>query len=179
MRAATRREPLRGRLQHDPHRRRHRSQHLQLGAGHHPGIEVRQQAGLVEHELRAAREVLEGRGAAEPGELLARDLVAKLRLVAQREERLRAAGRGAGASDREHLVLGEERALAPTRRPGEGAVAADVATERRQRDEDLRRVGGDRPWPESACLGEHVRERRGEQVAELARHVTEPSYRAL
>ena len=31
--------------------------------------------------------------------------------------------------------------LATPRRPGERAVAADVAAERRQRDEDLRRVG--------------------------------------
>ena len=78
-------------------------------------------------------------------ELLARDLVAQLGLVAEREERLAATGRGAGARDREHLVLGQVRALAAARRPRERAVAADVAAERRQRDEDLRRVGDERP----------------------------------
>ena len=88
-----------------------------------------------------AAEVLERRLAAERRELGARDLVAELGLVAEREERLGAPGRRAGARDREHLLLGQERTLAAPRRPREGAVAADVAAERRQRDEDLRRVG--------------------------------------
>ncbi len=79
-------------------------------------------------------------GAAERGELLARHAVAQLGLVAEREQRLVAAGRGAGAGDGEHLVGRHERALAAARRLGEGAVVADVAAEGRERDEDLRRV---------------------------------------
>ena len=168
VRAALRAEPLRGRLEHDPHRGRDRPQRLELGARHHAGVEVRQQSGLLEHEPRAALEVLERRLAAERAQLLARDLVAQLRLVAEREERLAAAGRGAGARDREHLLLGHERPLAAPRRPRERAVAADVAAERRQRDEDLRRVRDERAGAQAARLGEQLLERRGEQVG--ARH---------
>src|SRR5581483_3859542 len=110
-----------------------------------PGIDVRQEAGLVHDEPRAAREVLERRLATERRELLARDAVAKLRLVPQREQRLAAAGRGAGAGDCEHLFLRHVRPLASLRRARERAVAADVAAELRQRNEDLRRVGDETP----------------------------------
>ena len=152
------------RLEHDPHRGGDRPQRSELVAAHHARVEVRQQAGLLEHEPRDAAEVLDRRLAAERRELVARDLVAQLRLVAEREERLRAAGRRAGARDREHLVLGQVRALAAARRPGERAVAADVAAERRQRDEDLGRVG-DEPAPAAplARRREQVVERRVEQ----------------
>ena len=69
-----------------------------------PGFRCGSRPGLLEHEPRAALEVLERRLAAERAQLLARDLVAQLRLVAEREERLAAARRGAGARDREHLA---------------------------------------------------------------------------
>ena len=157
-------EPLRRRLEHDPHRGGDRPQRFQLRARHDPGIEVRQQARLLEHEPRAALEVLERRLAAERAQLLARDLVAQLRLVAEREERLVAAGRRARARDREHLLLGHERALAASRRPRERAVAAHVAAERRERDEDLRRVRDERPRSQTTRLREQLLERCGEKV---------------
>ena len=144
VRAALLPEPVGGRLQHDPHRGRHGPKRGELLARHDPGVQVRQEAGLVEHEPGAAREVLERRLAAELAQLAARDLVAELRLVAEREERLAAARRRARARDREHLVLSTERALSAPRRPRERAVAADVAAQSRQRDEDLRRVGDER-----------------------------------
>ena len=125
-----------------------------------PGLRCGQQARLLEHEPRAALEILERRRAAERAQLLARDLVAQLGLVAEREERLAAARRRTRARDREHLLLGHERALAAPRRPRERAVAADVAAERRQRDEDLRRVRDERAWPQRACLREQLLERR-------------------
>ena len=103
-----------------------------------PGFRCGQQPRLVEHAAGAVREVLDRRREAERRELLARDAVAQLGLVAEREQRLGAAGRGAGPSDREHLVDGQVRALAAARRSRERAVAADVAAQRRQRDEDLR-----------------------------------------
>ena len=78
-------------------------------------------------------------------ELFARRAVAQLRLVAEREQRLLAAGRCAGARDRQHLVEREIGALALARRLREGAVVADVAAELRQRDEDLARIGDERP----------------------------------
>ena len=119
-----------------------------------------------------AAEVLERRLAAERAQLVARDLVAELRLVAEREERLGAAGRRARARDREHLVGGQVRALAAARRPGERAVAADVAAERRQRDEDLRRVG-DEPAAAAPLA------RRREQIVERrVEHGSDPIYPA-
>ena len=48
------REPIGGRLEHDPHRGGDRAKELELGAGHDAGIQVREQAGLVEHEPRDA-----------------------------------------------------------------------------------------------------------------------------
>ena len=120
-------EPLGGRLEHDPHRRRDRPQRLELRARHHAGVQVRQQAGLLEHEPRAAREVLERRLAAERAQLLARDLVAELGLVAEREERLAAARRRARARDREHLVLGHDT------RARRAAAGARTCSSRRRR----------------------------------------------
>ena len=164
VRAAFRPEPLRGRLEHDPHRGRDGPQRFQLRARHDAGIEVRQQSRLLEHEPGAALEVLERRLAAERSELLARDLVAQLGLVAEREERFVAAGRRAGARDREHLVLGHECPLAAARWARERAVAANVTAQRRERDEDLRRVGDERPRAQPARLREQLLERRGEKV---------------
>ena len=118
-------------------------QEQQVLPGHDARVEVRQEPGLGEHELGHARQVLDRRLAAERGQLLARGAVAELGLVAEREERLVAAGLGACARDREHLVGRHERALAAPRRLRERAVVADVAAELRQRDEDLRGVGDD------------------------------------
>ncbi len=164
VRAAPLSEPARGRLEHDPHRGRNGPQRLELGTRHHPGIEVRKQPGLLQDEASAALEVLESRLAAERAELLARGLVAELGLVAEREERLAAAGGSASARDLQHLFLGHERPLAAPRRACERAVAADVAAERRQRDEDLRRVGDERPATQSPGLLEQLPERRSEKV---------------
>ena len=164
MRAALLPQSLGRCLEHDPHRRADRSQQLELRSGHHSRVQVRQEPGLLEDEPRAAREVLERRLAAELAELVARDLVSELRLVPEREERLAAAGGGAGARDVQHLFFGHVRALAPPRRPREGAVAADVAAERRQRDEDLGRVGDEAPRAQPPGLREKLVERRGEEV---------------
>ena len=164
VRAAPACEPSCSRLQHDPHRRRDRPQRNEVGAAHHAWIEVRQQPRLVEHELRDPCQILERRLAAERREFRPRDLVAELGLVAEREQRLGATGGRAGARDREHLLLGQERPLTAARRPSERAVAADVAAKRRQRDEDLRRVG-DEPAapPPLARRREQVVQRRLEQ----------------
>ena len=65
VRSAPLAEPLRRRLEHDPHRGRDRPQRLELVARHDARVEVRQETRLLEHEPRAAREVLERRPAAE------------------------------------------------------------------------------------------------------------------
>ena len=116
---------------------------------------------------RAAREILERRATAERGKLFACYSVARLGAVAEGEERLGAAGLRPRSRDREHLVLGEVGARAAPRRPREGAVAADVAAERRQRHEDLRRVRDERPRARGAQaprLGHEVVEGRREKL---------------
>ena len=65
VRSALLSEPLGRRLEHDPHRGRDRPQRLELVARHDAGIEVREETRLLEHEPRAALEVLERRPAAE------------------------------------------------------------------------------------------------------------------
>ena len=161
------REPVGCRLEHDPHRDRDLAQRGKILRRQHTGIEVREQAGLVENGLGRPRQVLERRLAAQLGKLLPGDPVAQLRLVAEREERLVAAGRRARPRDRQHLVDRHEGALAAPRRPGERAVVADVPAELRQRDEHLRRVGDERPvalGAHSARLHAELSERRVEQL---------------
>src|SRR5438094_473651 len=63
------------------------------------------------------------------------------RSASSREGPLPAAGRRPRARHLPDLVLAHVGPLAPPRRPREHAVAADVAAELRQRDEDLRGVG--------------------------------------
>ena len=145
VRPALQRQPVGDRLEHDPHRRRHRAQQLELVPAHHARVEVREHPRLVEHAAGAVREVLDRRREAELRELLASDPVAQLGLVAEGEQRLRAARRGSRPGDLEHLVDRQEGSLAAARRPRERAVAADIAAQRRQRNEDLGRVRDEAP----------------------------------
>ena len=140
MRPAALGEPIRCGLEHDSLRRRDLAQRRQLVTRHHARVGVRQQARLLEHEAAHAHEVLDRRRAAELGELFPRSAIAPFRLVAEGEQCLATAGRGAGARDAQHLVGGHVGALAPAGWGGERAVVANVAAELRQRDEDLRRV---------------------------------------
>ncbi len=165
-----REQPVGGRLEHDPHRGGDGAQQLEIGTGHHAGVEVRQEACLLQHPAGAPRQVLERRLASERRELLARHLVAQLGLVPEREERLGAARTGSLVGDREHLVLGQERALPAPRWPRERAVAAHVAAERRQWDEDLRRVRDQRAASKAARLGHEVVEGRREDVGDQIAH---------
>ncbi len=112
-------------------------------ARHDPRIHVRQQFRLAPHELAHGGQILERGGVAARRKLLARRAVAQLRLVAEREERLVAPCFAPGASDGEHLVRTQVCRLAGTRRLRERAVAADVAAQARQRNEDLPRVRHD------------------------------------
>ncbi len=127
---------------------------------------MRQQPGFFQHEACAAGEVLECRRAAECPQLASGDLVAELRLVPEREERLSATRGGTRARDRQHLLLGEVGGLAASGRTRERAVPADVPTEGRERDEDLGRVGDEPSRPELSCLGEQVVEGRREELTD-------------
>ena len=160
VRPAPRAEPLRGRLEHDPHRGETGRSASSSARVITPGLRCGRRP--VSSSTSRAQRSRYSSVVAQPSarELLARDLVAQLGLVAEREERLAAARGGTGARDREHLLLGHERALAAPGRPRERAVAADVAAERRQRDEDLRRVRDEGAWPQASSLGEKLLERR-------------------
>ncbi len=144
---ASRGEAFRGRLEHQAHRRRHGAQRADVVGGEDAGVEVRQQTGLLKHGSRSAREVLEGRRAAELRKLLPSRPVAQLRLVAEREQRFPATGRSARPRDLQHLVDRHVRPLAAPRRRSERAVVADVAAELRQRHEHLRRIGDEPAAP--------------------------------
>ncbi len=141
MRPAAAAQPLGGALQHDPLRHRNRAQPVDIGPRHDAGVEMRQEPGLAQHQLRHLGEVGERGLVAEPGQRLARRAVAQFGLVAQREQRLAAAGARAGAGDRQHLLGVEIGGLAAARRMREGAVVADVAAQLGQRDEHLARIG--------------------------------------
>ena len=105
------------------------------------GVGVGQQAGLLEHGGAGRGQVVDGRGVAVVGQPLGGGRVAVLGALAQGEERLVAAGGPSGPGDVEDLVEREVGRLQPGRGLGEGAVAAPVAAQHGQRDEDLGREG--------------------------------------
>ena len=138
-------QPVAARFQHDAHARRHLAQRSDLVARHHAGIDVRQQPGLLQHQRAHLAQIGDGRIVPERRQRLARGAVAQFRLVAQGEQRLGAARRGAGASDAQHR-LGRQICRSPRARPfGERAVVAHVAAQLGQRDEHFSRVGHQPP----------------------------------
>src|SRR5690606_40676476 len=60
----------------------------ELGCTHEPGVEVREEPGLSKHGLGHLAEIGEGGRMAQPLQLLSRDAVAALGLIAQGEEGL-------------------------------------------------------------------------------------------
>ena len=88
--ALLREQPGRGGLQHHPHRRRDRLEPVQLLPRHDAGVEVRQQAGLLEHPDRHRPHVGQRRVVALLVEPLPRLGPAVLGPVAQGEQRLQA-----------------------------------------------------------------------------------------
>src|SRR3954467_10630081 len=104
MRSAARRKARRCGLQHDALRDRDLAQARNVPGAHQPRVEVRQEAGLFEHDARYLGEVGERARMAEPFELGPRSPVAQLGLVAERKERLATARGLAGPRDRERLL---------------------------------------------------------------------------
>ena len=102
-----------------------------------------QERRLAQRELADRAEVAERGAVAVAAQELAVDGKGRLRLVTEREERFLRAEPGACLGERQHL-LGRHRVgaglagIAP-----EGAIAAVVAAEGRQRHEDLGREGDD------------------------------------
>ena len=124
-------------LQHDPLRDRHLAQGRDVVGGHHARIHVREQSGLFGDERGHLTQVRDRGLVSKCRQLLARDLVAQLGLVPEREQRLRAPRLRARTGGRKDLVGCHVRALSRSRGLREGAVVADVPAELRQRDEDV------------------------------------------
>ena len=93
----------------------------------------------LEHQLAHLDQVVDRRLVAALGQPLAGDVPLRLGCLAEREQRLVAAGGGARDRDLEHLLGRQERRLQPLRRLRERAVLAAVAAQLRERDEHLRR----------------------------------------
>ena len=106
------------------------------------------------HSPRGVDQVVDGGLEAHCGEGLARRPVSPLGLVPQREQRLRAAGRGAPARDADRLVHRKVRCANAARGLGEGAVAAHVAAQLGEGDEDL---GGERDEAARASVAHRAR----------------------
>ena len=74
-------------------------------------------------------------------QVVTRRPVAKLRFVAESEQRFLATGPDPGACDDPHGVARQIGRLTGARRMGKGAVVADVAAKLGQRNEDLAGIG--------------------------------------
>ena len=133
-----------------------------LGPAHHAGIDVRQQAGLVQHQRAHRAQIVDRRLVPERGQRLARGAVAQLRLVAEGEQRLGAARGRPGARDRQHLVRRKIGGPPGARPLGERAVVADVAAQLGQRNEHFARVRDEAAMPlvaQAARRVDQLRER--------------------
>ncbi len=136
-------QPLGGRLEHHAHGRGDRLQPLEVLPVHDPGVEVREQAGLLEDQDRHRPDVGERVVVAVRVQPLPGLPPARLGAVAEGEEGFLAAEGGALPGDLEHLVRAEVEAVQPARDGREGAVPAAVPAQPGQRDEDLLGVGDD------------------------------------
>jgi hypothetical protein len=138
-------QPTGGGLEHHPHGRRDRLEPVQLLPRHDPGVEVGEQAGLLEHEDGHGADVGERGVVPLLVEPLLRLGPAVLRSVAEGEQRLGATELTALAGDLEDLVGGEVRRLPVAgevaRCGDEGAVVTPVAAQPGDRYEDLGGVG--------------------------------------
>ena len=97
-------KPRRRAFQHDALRHGDPAERGNLGLGHHAGIDVRQQSGLAQDQRAHGGEIVDGRCMAEVRERAPCRLVFQFRLVAEREQRLAAAGGFPGPGDRQHVV---------------------------------------------------------------------------
>ncbi len=134
--------PVRGqigvdRLDHHPLAGRDLTEPEQVREVERPGVGVGEQARLVDDGPARGHQVVDGRGVAVVGKPLAGRRVAVLGSLTQGEQGLVAARRPAGPGDRQHLVEREVGRLHAGRGLGEGAVAAPVAAQHGERDEDL------------------------------------------
>ncbi len=135
-------EPGRDVLQHHPHRRVGRSEQAERGIVEQTGIGMREETGLGPDQLRHLRHVLQRGVVTSGGEELPGLGPPLLGTVTQREQGLGARRGITGSGDSQDFV-GLEIDPSGTGWLGEGAVAAAIDTECRERDEDLAAVGDD------------------------------------
>ena len=106
-----------------------------------PRVQVREQAGLLEHADRHRPDVGQGVVVAVRVQPLPRRRPAVLRPVTEGDQGFGAAGSRPDPGDLEDLLDLQERGRQPVRDGGEGAVMAAVPAQPGERDEDLPRVG--------------------------------------
>ena len=140
-------QPRRGTFQHDALRHRDVAQHRDLVALHDAGVHVRQKPRLFEDDPAHLGEIFERRRMAQPRQLVPRCRIAELRLVAEGEQGLLAAGRRAAPCDIEDFVAGEVGAAELLGGLGEHAIMANVPAELGERDEDLLGEADDAAMP--------------------------------
>ena len=173
-------------------RRADRAQARELGLRERARVRVGKQPGLVEHQLRHRREVVDGAGEPVVAEPIGGLRVPVFGRLAECEQRFETAERRAPRSQLEHLSFGQVRSLEARRRLGERAVAATVAAQHREWHEHLGRERDPPPGPRVPArrggrhqLGrgrvEQLPERRGaEHAATLVglqrRPVSEPQH---
>ena len=116
VRAAGFAEPRRQRLDHHPLRRAHRAQPFELRLAERARIGVREQPGLVEHELRGGDQVVDRGSVAVGRERLGGLRVARLGRFAQREQGFEAAQRRAPRRELQNFV---DRHVRRVEAPGE------------------------------------------------------------
>ena len=179
-RAAVAVEVVAQRLDHHSLRRRDRPQRCELVAIERAGVRVRQQSRFSEHERGHVVQVVYGGVVTVVAQPLLGDVVAQLGSLAEGEERLVASHARTLLGDGEHLVGGEIGVVEPRGRLGERAIATLVATQHRERDEHLRRVGdagAEVTVTNRASIGQQLVERRVEYA--LASRQRDPPWESM
>ncbi len=155
------------RLDHHPLAGGDGSQLEQFGFEQRAGIGVGEQPGLRQDEVAHRREVVDRRCVAVLVEPFPRDGVALLGTFAEGEQGLVASGRGSATGDCKDVVGCQVRRRQPSGRLRERAVAALVAAQHRQGDEDLGRICHPAPERSAARLSSAEQELIGWQREHL------------
>ena len=121
-------KPIGRAFEHQAHRCAVRAQRGIVARRHQAGIQVRQQAGLVDHGAGGLCQIGERRRVAQRGERVARGVVARFRPVAERKQCLAASHPLAAARDLQHLIERQIGVAGARGRGRESAVMAYVAT---------------------------------------------------
>ncbi len=143
---------------------------------------MREKAGAIENQLRHGRDVIERARKALTAQKLARFRENAFRLIAQAEERFLAARGAALFGESQNLVRGHEMRTRLAGIFAEGAVAAVVAAQRGERDEDFFGEADDGSLPVGAqlsCGGEEIAERGCERKTQCGVAVRRAAFACL